>query len=132
MKANTARILLLSCLLGLATALQPQQSSAQTIRAGDAKNHIGETATVCGKVASTRYAAGSRGQPTFLNLDEPYPRQIFTILIWGSDRPKFGEPEVTYRGKSVCVTGQIKEYRGVPEVVASEPEQIKVQPNKEK
>lgn len=132
MKANTARILLLSCLFGLATALQPQRSSAQTISAGDAKKHIGETATVCGKVVSTRYAAGSRGQPTFLNLNEPYPRQIFTILIWGSDRPKFGEPEVTYRGKAVCVTGQIKEYRGVPEVAASEPEQIKLQPNKEK
>jgi DNA/RNA endonuclease YhcR with UshA esterase domain len=46
-------------------------------------------------------------------------------VIWGSDRPKFGEPEVTYRGKSVCVTGQIKEYRDVPEVVVTEPEQIK-------
>jgi micrococcal nuclease len=82
-------------------------------------------ATVCGKVVSTHYAASSRSRPTFLNLDEPYPRQIFTIVIWGSDRPKFGEPEAKYRDKSVCVTGKIKEYRGVPEVVASEPAQIR-------
>ena len=42
-----------------------------------------------------------------MDLDEPYPRQIFTILIWGSDRPKFGEPEVKYENKKVCATGLI-------------------------
>jgi DNA/RNA endonuclease YhcR with UshA esterase domain len=97
------------------------------VAAADAKNHIGETATVCGKVVSTHYATRSRSQPTFLNLDEPYPHQIFTIVIWGSDRAKFGAPESTYQGKLVCVTGRIKEYRGAPEVIASEPAQIKLQ-----
>ncbi|MGB9242278.1 MAG: hypothetical protein WCC03_02920 [Candidatus Acidiferrales bacterium] len=33
-------------------------------RAAEAKNHIGEVQTVCGKVASTHYASGSKGQPT--------------------------------------------------------------------
>jgi len=47
--------------------------------------------------------------------------QIFTIVISGSDRPKFGQPEVKYQDKSVCVTDKIKEYRGVPEVIASAP-----------
>ena len=42
--------------------------------------------TVCGIVASAHYAASSKGQPTFVNLDKPYPNQIFTVLIWGSDR----------------------------------------------
>ncbi len=64
------------------------------------------------------------------NLDQPYPDQIFTALIWGSDRPKFGAPEDTYRGKSVCVTGKIKKYRGMPEIIASEPDQIRVESNK--
>lgn len=73
-------------------------AQAQTghISAAEAKNHIGEKAAVCGNVVSTHYAARSKGNPTFLNLDEPYPRQIFTILIWGSDRPKFGDPEAKY------------------------------------
>jgi antitoxin HicB len=48
-------------------------------------------------VASTIFAAHSKGQPTFLNLDQPYPTHIFTALIWGSDRPKFGQPEETYK-----------------------------------
>ena len=53
------------------------------LTATEAKNHIGEQATVCGKVVSTRYAEGSRGSPTFLNFDQPYPNQVFTLLIWG-------------------------------------------------
>ena len=84
-------------------------------------------ATLCGKVASTHYAKSSKGEPTFLNLGEPYPKEIFTILIWGSDRGKFGTPESEYKGLRVCVTGKITTYRGVPEIVAGEREQIEVQ-----
>jgi len=103
-------------------------ANAQTsISAAEAKNHVGEKATVCGSVASTHYAAGSRGKPTFINLDKPYPSQIFTVLIWGSDRPKFGDPEQTYQNKQICVTGKISDYKGVPEIVAYELSQIKVQ-----
>lgn len=45
----------------------------KTLTASEAKDHIGEQATVCGKVVSTRYAESSRGSPTFLNFDQPYP-----------------------------------------------------------
>jgi hypothetical protein len=90
----------------------------QALSAADAKDHIGETATVCGKVASTKYSASTKGQPTFINLDKPYPGQIFTVVIWGSSRSKFGTPETDYQAKRICVTGEIAEYRGVPEVVA--------------
>jgi hypothetical protein len=95
--------------------------------AAEAKNHIGERATVCGTVISPHYAPRTKGSPTFLNLDEPYPRQIFVILIWGSDRSKFGEPEVKYENKKVCVTGLIKDYKVVPEVIAEQPSQIEIQ-----
>jgi hypothetical protein len=98
-----------------------------SISAAEAKNHIGERTTVCGEVASADYAARSRGNPTFINLDKPYPNEIFTVLIWGSDRPKFGDPEETYRRKHVCVTGKISDYKGIPEIVAYEPAQVKVQ-----
>ena len=99
----------------------------KTLTAVEAKAHIGERATVCGKVVSTRWAESSRGSPTFLNFDQPYPDQVFTLVIWGSDRTKFGEPETAYRGKRVCVTGKISAFKGVPEVVATEPSQIKAQ-----
>lgn len=101
-------------------------TSAQTnnITAAEAKDHVGETRTVCGKVASTHFASKSKGEPTFLNLDEPYPKEVFTILIWGSDRAKFGTPETKYKDVSVCVTGKITSHREKPEVIATDPKQI--------
>lgn len=111
--------------LGLVTVFPAQ--AQKRITAVEAKDHVGEQATVCGQVESARYADRSKGQPTFLNLDEPYPKEIFTIVIWGSDRSKFGDPEAKYASKKVCATGLIKSYRGVPEIEASEPAQIEMQ-----
>lgn len=94
------------------------------LTAAEAKDHIGEKATVCGTVASTRYAASSKGSPTFANLDKPYPNQVFTILIWGEDLPKFSIKPATWNSKRVCASGTISSYRGVPEIVAKSPDQI--------
>jgi hypothetical protein len=116
-------IVLLGCLV-LLSGLSLGQRSIST---ADAKNHVGENATVWGQVASAHYATTSRGRPTFINLDSPYPAQIFTIVIWGSDRAKFGEPEVKYANKRICVTGLITLYRGTPEQIASDPSQVKTQ-----
>jgi len=113
------------CLLAFAPAPQHQKLSAS-----EAKDHIGETATVCGDVVSTRYAASTKGQPTFLNLDKPYPNQIFTVLIWGSNRNKFGTPEIDYKGKRVCAVGKITEFRGTPEIITNHPQQLKVESNR--
>ena len=117
---------LLALVLCLVTNL-PVGAQTKSITAAEAKDHVGERATVCGHVASTRYSVRSKGQPTFLNLDAPYPTQIFTIVIWGSDRPKFGEPETKYRDTRVCATGLIRSYRGTPEIESSEPSEIRIQ-----
>jgi DNA/RNA endonuclease YhcR with UshA esterase domain len=99
--------------------------AAAAIKPEEARQHIGEQQTVCGTVASTHYARSSRGQPTFLNLDRPYPNQIFTILIWGGNRPKFkNAPEEHYAGKRICVTGVITSYRRTPEIIVNNPAQI--------
>ena len=31
--------------------------------------------------------------------------------MWGRDRAKFGNPETTLRGKSICATGKIQQFR---------------------
>jgi hypothetical protein len=113
-------------LLVLTLLAVPPALAQHTLTAAEASKHVGEQGTVCGKVVSTVYAESSRGKPTFLNFDQPYPNQIFTVLIWGSDRSKFDEPETAYRGKHVCATGKISSFKGVPEIVASEPAQIKI------
>ena len=115
-------------LLILTVALMVTVSLAEkTLTATEAKDHIGEQATVCGKVVSTRYAESSRGRPKFLNFDQPYPNQVFTLLIWGSGRSKFGDPETSYRGKRIYVTGKISDYKGVPEIAANAPSQVRTQ-----
>jgi hypothetical protein len=107
----------------------PCIAQAQTahLTAAEAKNHVGETATVCRRVASIHFAEKAKGLPTFMNLDMPYPQQIFTILIWGADRLKFGNPERTYRHRNVCVSRKITSHRGIPEIIISTPAQIQIQ-----
>ena|ERR1700730_10163621 len=119
---NVRFIVLLFSLAALAQPAPGQKKLSTT----EAKDHVGEIATVCGDVASTHYAPSTKGQPTFLNLDKPYPNPVFTILIWGSNRSKFGTPENDYKGKHVCATGKITEYRGAPEIVAESPGQLKL------
>jgi DNA/RNA endonuclease YhcR with UshA esterase domain len=120
---NQRRSLLLGLLL--AVILATPAAAQKKLTAAEAKDHVGETATVCGSVVSTRYATGTKGQPTFLNLDKPYPNQVFTVLIWGENRSKFGAPESEYKGKQICVTGKIAVYKGAPEIVVNDPQQMR-------
>jgi len=104
-----------SMTLVLALALASAGLVAQTtITATDGAKHIGERMTVCGSIAGEHTAASSRGTPTFINLDRPYPNPVFTLLIWGDDRGKVGT--VPESGK-ICATGIISEYRGSSEIV---------------
>ena len=106
--------------------LSPVQAQKK-LTASEAKEHFGENATVCGQVVSTRYADSTKGQPTFLNLDKPYPNQIFTVVIWGSNRSKFKAPEDEYKDKKLCVSGKITAYAGLPEIIADDPKQIRIE-----
>jgi DNA/RNA endonuclease YhcR with UshA esterase domain len=117
---NTAKLLTALA----AFSLWALPANAATMSAEDAAHHLGETATVCGMVASAKFAAGSRSQPTFLDLGKPYPNEPFTAVIFGGDRPKFGAPETSLNGKRICVTGQIQDYRGRPEIIVRDPRQL--------
>lgn len=110
----TFTILLFLCTGAHAAALTPDEAA----------RHVGERGTVCGIVQSTNYASQARSQPTFLNFGKAYPNQVFTAVIFGNDRPKFGTPETSLRGTSVCVTGDIRSYRGKSEIIVHDPAQI--------
>ncbi|MCI0719387.1 MAG: YHYH domain-containing protein [Acidobacteria bacterium] len=134
-QALIRNVLASSSTAGSVAAGPPSEKAAlrketRTLSAAEAKDHIGETVTVCGKVVSARYAAGSRGSPTFLNLDKSYPEPVFTIIIWGSERASFGQPEGEYYGKAICVTGRVENYQGTPEMVVADPRQIALQEEK--
>ena len=46
---------------------------AHEIPATEAVKHVGENATVCGRIASEHTATSRKGTPTFINLDRPQP-----------------------------------------------------------
>jgi hypothetical protein len=108
----------------LLLAFAANLAAADTIPSAEAKGHVGETGTVCGKVADTRYLESGR-QPTFLNFDKRYPEHTFTAVIFGENRSKFGTPEKDYLDKDICVSGKIEEFNGKPQIVVTEKSQIK-------
>ena len=50
------------------------------------------------------------------------------MIIWGENRGNFPQaPEVYYLGKTICVTGLIQEYNGIPQIEVTTPDQVEVQ-----
>ena len=76
-------------------------------------------------MASAHFSARSPAAPTFLDLDKPYPAALFTIVIFGRDRAKFGAPEQTLLRQRICVTGVITRYRGRTEMILENPAQLR-------
>jgi len=113
-------------LFALILALFGYKASAQTpLTAKDAAKHINETVTITGKIFSSKLIASNN--MTLLDVDGFNPNQDLTIMIEGANRSKFkGKPEEDYKGREVTVTGKIIDFKGKPEIVVTDPEQIKV------
>src|ERR1700744_986037 len=108
-------------------ALFTIKASAQTaIAAKDAAKHINEKVTICDKIWSTKLLDGSN--MTFLDMGGYHPNQLLTIVIKGEDRSKFKDkPEDAYKGRQVCITGTVIDFKGKPEIVVTDPDQLKLQ-----
>jgi hypothetical protein len=102
----------------------PIAAHAAPLNPEEAASHVHENATVCGLVASATYAAQAAAAPTFLDFGKPYPNQVFTAIIFGSDRTKFGALELLLRERQACVTGEIFLYQGKPEIILRDPKQL--------
>lgn len=122
LQASLATVLVVSGPAVAAVKVRP------IVLAGEAQQHIQETNTVCGLVASTKYADSAEPKLTYLNLGRPYPNQVCTVVIPDSVRPKFKvRPEELFKDKMICVTGLITANREKPQIVIDDPFQIEVQ-----
>lgn len=100
---------------GNALPLDPEKLPKGKFNTIQAQYHIGEKVTVCGTVVSTKFTEKSGA--TFINLDRQFPDQVFTIAIWKPNRVNFSyKPEEYLKGKVICVTGEIKDNKGKPQV----------------
>jgi len=109
------------------------QESAETselipaITSDEAINYVGKKATVCGVVVEAVYLSHSQRKLTFLNFDQPHPDQAFDVVIEEADRAKFTQaPEDSYKGKKICVTGLVNEFKGKAQMNVTDPGQIAV------
>ena len=119
------RFALASSVLACSMACPMLAFGADALSASEAAVHLGEKATVCGVVASARFAEKSKGQPTFLNLDKAYPAQVFTILIARRSR------KVRHTGAHLCGKDCLRHWSapglaGPPEMIVYEPSQLVV------
>lgn len=91
-----------------------------------AASKVGSKVSIVGKVVSTKFIPKS--QSTFLNLDQSFPNQVFSIMIWKDGRENFTyKPEETLDGKYIVVTGKVElDKNGVPGIVVTKEEQIDV------
>lgn len=85
----------------------------------EAIDHVGETATVIGKVERV---FTSKSGVTFLDFCEDWSECPFVAVIFASDRKKFGD--VSQYERKVRITGTIKLYEGKAEIILKNPEQI--------
>lgn len=48
-------------------------------------------------------------------------------MIWGSSRHKFDKPPIQiYDSQSICVTGVIATFKGKPQIIVTEPDQLRL------
>ena len=122
-------ILLVVCFTALLPLAAAQSKAPKKITAAEAKDHLNESVTVCGKAVDSkisRYAIADHGKPVSVDLDQPQPNPVFYFVTFGADPHKPGEVAAKYVGKNVCVTGTVSEGGGPPFIMAKEASQIKL------
>jgi len=89
----------------------------------EAGKHVGDEATVTGKIASVSKSAKGTA---FLNFGERYPKQIFSGVVFAKDADKVGDL-TAFEGRTVMLTGRIElSPEGKPQIVIKSPDQLKV------
>jgi hypothetical protein len=103
-----------SIVFGLAVPVASAQAVLPILSTAEATKHVGENRTVCGEIVNTHTASSAHGAPLFIDIDQPYPNQIFDLVIWGDNKDDVGQfPD---KGK-VCASGQIVLYKGRAEIL---------------
>ena len=88
----------------------------------EAADHVGETATVTDKVDDVHQTTAGT---IFINMGGAYPNNAFTIFIPASSAVDFKSFK-NYKGARLSVSGKIGEFKEKPQIVVTDPSQLKV------
>lgn len=103
--------------------LTTEKLGYDVVGACSAGKYLGRELIVEGKVVDTYHDLKSN--TVFLNFEKAYPNQCFTGVIFSSNLYKFVQhPEDYYLNKTVRIMGEVKEYKGRPEIILEDPSQI--------
>jgi DNA/RNA endonuclease YhcR with UshA esterase domain len=116
-------------LLTILLALFFNAASAQKIISlEEAKDHIGDSVSVSGKVFGVKYFSEGKQAPTLINVGAAFPNQLLTVVIYGEDRERLKlEPETMYRDKQLLISGRVELYRGKPQIIVRDAAQLVIQ-----
>ena len=112
---------------GDSNPINPKDLKKGTYNTVQSKQFIGtnKTVTICGKVVSTHL---SKNGHIFLNLDQSFPEQIFSITIWKSNTTNFSYlPHLELKNKQICIKGRINENKGIPTMTVENEKSISIQ-----
>jgi len=98
--------------------VETPDSTAAVVELKDLPNMIGKQVVVEGKV----YGIKDVGSMILVNLGAPYPNQLATVVLRGKAR-SLG---ATLANKTILVMGTVVEYKGKPEIVITEPDELSV------
>ena len=97
------------------------------ITAAEASKHVGDSVIVCDKAYGGIYLDKSKDGFTFINIGAKYPDQKLTLVIKGDVRKTFSfVPEKVLSDKNICVKGKITEYKGKPQIMIDNEDQIEI------
>jgi hypothetical protein len=115
---------LILCVLVVIAAAACSRPAARpgTIPPEQAESHIGQTVTVEGVVNEVHTARS--GSATFIDMGGSYPANVFTGVIFASEMEAVGDVS-DLGGKTVETNGEVRMYRGKPEIVISSRNQIR-------
>jgi hypothetical protein len=90
-----------------------------------ASEYEGKLVRICSRVYSTK-VLNSNGM-TFLNVGADYPDSPLAVVIYSDKLQNFSfKPIDYYKGKTICITGRIKIYKGKPEIIVSNESEIQI------
>jgi DNA/RNA endonuclease YhcR with UshA esterase domain len=98
------------------------QAKFNIYSSNDINIHIGEIVAVKGTLYEVYQS--SKGN-TFLNIDGSYPNQKFAGVIFNENTYKFDISKLRSKiGTDIIIKGFVKTYRGKPEIIIREKNQI--------
>jgi DNA/RNA endonuclease YhcR with UshA esterase domain len=108
-----------SCALGTAQSTKPDD--VKMLKADEAKDAIGKTATITGKVAEVHI----QEKVTHINFDRLYPNHPFSAVVFSTKTNLFPDLKQLL-GKKLAVSGKVEEFKGKPQIVLQSTNQLKI------